>query len=101
MAHELPQPGEDALPVRYSWVYLRPSSREESHLPAIPDLGQQSRVAQLLSPCLPGEADPRPVVVSKLRKHLFVPRSARGLSAAVKRWHPVAGVSGARCRGRG
>jgi hypothetical protein len=39
MAHELPQPGEDALPVRYSWLYLRPSSREESHLPAIPDLG--------------------------------------------------------------
>src|SRR4051812_18432962 len=101
MAHELPQPGEDALPVRYSWLYLRPSSREESHLPAIPDLG--ATVSRCPTPVtLPaGEADPRPVVVSKLRKHLVVPRSARGLSAAVKRWHPVAGVSGARCRGRG
>jgi hypothetical protein len=29
------------------------------------------------------------------------PRMGLGLSAAVKRWHPVAAVSGTRCRGRG
>lgn len=39
MAHELAQPGEVALPMRYSWLYLRSSSREESHPPALPDLG--------------------------------------------------------------
>ena len=39
MAHELAQLGEAALPERYGWLYLRSSSREESYLPAIPDLG--------------------------------------------------------------
>src|SRR4051794_9466340 len=31
MAHELPQPGEAALPVRYSWLYLRARFRCVSH----------------------------------------------------------------------
>ena len=39
MAHDLAQPGEAALLVRYSWLYLRTSSRDESHALLLPDLG--------------------------------------------------------------
>src|SRR3982751_3596720 len=68
MAPELAQPGEAALPLRYSWLYRRSSSRQESHLPALPDLGVA--VSRCPAPVTPsaGRAGPRPVVVSEPRQ---------------------------------